>query len=128
VLDLPGGPFIVGGIGLGFVGAGLFNFYRGVTRKFREKLKLRKMSDAEDKAYCAIGVVVFVARGIVFGLIGVFLIRAAYQYDPEEAVGIDGALAELAQASYGPLLLGLTAAGLFAFGLYSFVEARYREV
>jgi hypothetical protein len=29
---------------------------------------------------------------------------------------------------YGPFLLGLVAAGLFAFGLYSFVEARYREV
>ena len=128
VLDLPGGPFIVAGIGLGFVAAGLFNFYRGVTRKFREKLKLRKMSDAEDKAYTVIGVVGFVARGVVFSLIGIFLLRAAYQYDPKEAVGIDGALAELAQAAYGPFLLGFTAAGLFAFGLYSFVEARYREV
>jgi len=103
------------------------NVYRGVTRKFREKLKLRKMSDFEDKAY-SVGLIGFVARGVVFGLIGSFLLRAAYQYDPEEAVGIDGALAELAQASYGPFLLGLTAAGLFAFGLYSFVEARYREV
>jgi hypothetical protein len=128
LLDLPAGPLLVGAAGLAFVGAGLWNVYRGVTTKFREKLKLRKLSDAEDKAYTVIGVVGFVARGVVFGLIGVFLIRAAYQYDPQEAVGIDGALAELAQASYGPLLLGLTAAGLFAFGLYSFVEARYREV
>jgi Domain of Unknown Function (DUF1206) len=128
VLDLPGGPFLVGGVGLAFIGAGLFNLYRGVTRNFREKLKLRKMSEAEDKLYTVIGVVGFAARGVVFSLIGVFLIRAAYQYDPEEAVGIDGALSELAQASYGPFLLGLVAAGLFAFGLYSFVEARYREV
>ena len=128
VLDLPGGPYLVAGAGLGFVAAGLFNFYRGLTRKFREKLKLVKMSKAEDRAYTVIGVVGFVARGVVFSLIGIFLLRAAYQYDPKEAVGIDGALAELAQASYGPFLLGLTAAGLFAFGLYSFVEARYREV
>lgn len=128
VLDLPAGPLIVGAIGAGFLAAGVFNLYRGSTGKFREKLKLVKLSDAEDSAYTAIGVVGFVARGIVFGLIGLFLVRAAYQYDPEEAVGIDGALAEIAHASYGPLLLGLTAAGLFAFGLYSFVEARYREV
>jgi hypothetical protein len=128
LLDLPAGPLIVGALGLGFAAAGLFNLYRGVTRSFREKLKLVKMSEAEDKAYTVIGVVGFAARGVVFGLIGVFLIRAAYQYDPKEAVGIDGALAELVHASYGPLLLGLTAAGLFAFGLYSFVEARYREV
>jgi Domain of Unknown Function (DUF1206) len=128
VLDLPAGPLLVAGVGLGLVGAGLFNLYRGVTRSFRDKLKLRKLSDAEDKAYTVIGVVGFVARGIVFSLIGAFLIRAAYQYDPKEAVGLDGALAELAQASYGTFLLGFVAAGLFAFGLYSLVEARYREV
>ena len=128
VLDLPAGPFLVGAVGLGFVAAGLFNVYRGVTRKFREKLKLRKLSDAEDKAYTVIGVAGFVARGVVFALIGVFLVRAAYQYDPKEAVGIDGALSEIVHTPYGPLLLGLVAAGLFAFGLYSFVEARYREV
>jgi hypothetical protein len=128
VLDLPAGPYLVGGVGLAFLAAGLFNLYRGLTRNFRKKLKLRKMSAAEDKAYTVIGVAGFVARGVVFGLIGAFLVRAAYQYDPKETVGIDGALAELAHASYGPFLLGLTAAGLFAFGLYSFVEARYREV
>jgi Domain of Unknown Function (DUF1206) len=128
VLDLPAGPLIVGAVGLAFIAGGLFNLYRGVTRKFREKLKLRKLSDAEDKAYTAIGVAGFVARGVVFSLIGIFLVRAAYQYDPKEAVGIDGALSEIVHTSYGPVLLGLVAAGLFAFGLYSFVEARYREV
>jgi Domain of Unknown Function (DUF1206) len=128
VLDLPAGPLLVGGVGLAFLAAAAFNVYRGLTRKFREKLKLREMSETEDKAYTVVGVVGFVARGVVFGLIGVFLIRAAYQYDPQEAVGLGGALSELAHASYGPFLLGLTAAGLFAFGLYSFVEARYREV
>ena len=128
VLDLPAGPLLVAGVGLGFLAAAAFNLYRGATRKFREKLKLRKLSAAEDKAYTVVGVVGFLARGVVFGLIGVFLIRAAYQYDPEEAVGLGGALSELAHASYGPFLLGLVAAGLFAFGLYSFVEARYREV
>jgi hypothetical protein len=127
-LDLPAGRYLVAGVGLAFGAAGLFNVYRGVTRSFRKKLKLRKMSELEDKAYSVIGAIGFVARGVVFGLIGVFLVRAAYQYDPKEAVGIGGALAEVAQASYGPFLLGLTAAGLFAFGLYSFVEARYREV
>lgn len=128
VLELPLGPWLVGAVGLAFVAAGLFNLYRGITRKFREKLKLRKLSEAEDEAYTVVGVAGFVARGVVFGLIGIFLVRAAYQYDAREAVGIDGALAELAHASYGPVLLGLTAAGLFAFGLFSFVEARYREV
>jgi Domain of Unknown Function (DUF1206) len=128
VLDLPAGQLLVGAVGLAFIGAGLWNVYRGLSGKFREKLKLVELNEAEDKAYTAIGAVGFVARGVVFGLVGAFLIRAAYQYDPEEAVGLDGALSEIVHSPYGPYLLGLTAAGLFAFGLYSFVEARYREV
>jgi hypothetical protein len=64
----------------------------------------------------------------VFGLIGAFLVKAALEYDPDEAIGIDGALAKLAGASYGSLLLGLTAAGLIAFGLFCAVQARYRRI
>jgi len=128
LLDLPAGPLIVGAAGLAFIGGGLWNFYRGLSGKFREKLKLRKMSEVEDKAFTVVGTFGIVARGVVFTLVGVFLVRAAYQYDPKEAVGLDGALSEIAQAPYGLFLLGVVAAGLFAFGLYSLAEARYREV
>ena len=65
---------------------------------------------------------------VVFGLVGFFLVRAAYQYDPKEAVGLDGALAQLLRQPYGPVLLGLVAAGLLAYGFYCYVEARYRDV
>ena len=54
--------------------------------------------------------------------------RAAWQYDPQETVGLDGALAKIARADYGPWLLGLTAVGLFCYGLFCFAEARWREV
>jgi hypothetical protein len=74
------------------------------------------------------GVVGHVARAIVFGLIGIFVIRAALEYDPKEAIGLDGALRKLAQAEYGPWLLGVTAAGLVAYGVYCLVDARYRDV
>jgi hypothetical protein len=56
------------------------------------------------------------------------VIRAAIQYDPSEAIGLDGALQKLAAADYGPYLLGLTAAGLIAYGVYCLVDARYRDV
>ena len=65
---------------------------------------------------------------VVFGLIGYFLINAAVDYKPKESVGLDGALSALAQASYGPVLLGIVAAGLIAFGAYSMADARYRRV
>jgi hypothetical protein len=58
----------------------------------------------------------------------VFVIRAALQYDPKEAIGLDGALQKLASADYGPYLLGFTAAGLIAYGLYCLADARFRDV
>jgi hypothetical protein len=54
--------------------------------------------------------------------------KAAVDYSPKEAIGLDGALQKLAQASYGPWLLGLTAAGLIAYGVYCLVDARLRDV
>jgi hypothetical protein len=74
------------------------------------------------------GVVGHAARGVVFGLVGVFLAKAAIEYDPNEAIGVDGALLKVANASYGTLLLGLVAAGLVAYAVYCLVEARYRRI
>ena len=68
------------------------------------------------------------ARAVVFALIGIFLTKAALEYDPDEAIGLDGALQKLAEASYGALLLGVTAAGLICYALYCLVDARYRDV
>ena len=65
---------------------------------------------------------------VVFALIGYFLLRAAIDFDPDKAVSLDGALSALAHASYGPLLLGIVAAGLIAFAAYSLADARYRKV
>ena len=39
-----------------------------------------------------------------------------------------GALAKLANHSYGPLLLGIVSAGLIVFGAYSLSDARYRRI
>jgi hypothetical protein len=59
---------------------------------------------------------------------GYFLIKAALDYDPKEAVSLDGALAKLANSAGGPFVLGAVAVGLLGFGLYSFMDARYRRV
>jgi hypothetical protein len=75
-----------------------------------------------------IGTFGHLARMVFFGLVGVFLIRAAVEYNPKKAVGLDGALAKVDHASYGPVLLGLVAAGLIAFGVYSLSDARYRRI
>jgi hypothetical protein len=128
VLELPAGRFLVAGVGLGVMVAGAVIFLRGLTGRFRENLKLRKMSKVEERVVTIVGAVGHYARAVVFGLIGFFLVRAAWQYDPKETVGLDGALAEIVRQDYGDTLLGLVAAGLLSYALYCFVQARYREV
>ena len=64
----------------------------------------------------------------MFALIGYGVIKAALDYSPRSAIGLDGALAKLAHGSYGPLLLGVVAAGFVCFALFSLVEARYRKI
>jgi hypothetical protein len=128
VLGWPAGPWLVGAAGAGFLVAGAFNVYRSFTGKFRKDLKESQMARAAQPWAIAVGVVGHAARGAVFALIGLFLVRAAVQYDPRETIGLDGALRKLAEQPYGGLLLGLVAAGLLAYALFCFVAARYRAV
>jgi Domain of Unknown Function (DUF1206) len=65
---------------------------------------------------------------VVFLLIGYGIINAALDYDPHNAIGLDGALQKLAHNSYGPALLGIVAAGLIGFALYCIADARYRRL
>jgi uncharacterized membrane protein YidH (DUF202 family) len=128
VLGWPGGRLIVGAVGLAVIGVGIWNLYRGLARKFEDKWRMGKLTPSVKKWGSRAGVAGHVARFVVFGLIGVFLVKAALDYKPNDAIGIDGALQKLAHASYGPFLLGLTAAGLVAYGLYCLVDARLRDV
>jgi hypothetical protein len=128
VLGWPGGQLLVGLAGLIIIGVGLEQGYRGIKKSFLEKSKTEEMSERVKRAFTALGVFGHLARMVVFVLIGYFLLRAAIDFDPDEAVSLDGALAALAKASYGPLLLGIVAAGLIGFAAYSIADARYRKV
>lgn len=128
LLSWPAGTWLVGIAGAIVIGVGLWNAYRGLSRKFEDKWRTGEMGGAARTWGGRAGVVGHLARGVVFTLIGAFVIKAAVQYDPKEAIGLDGALQKLAAAAYGPYLLGLTAAGLIAYGLYCLVDARYRDV
>src|SRR4051794_7528378 len=83
VLAWPLGRELVFAVALGVAGAAAFNVYRGVTRKFAEKL--RRMDEGTERAAVASGVVGHLARGVVFGLVAWFLAKAAVQYDAQDA-------------------------------------------
>jgi hypothetical protein len=86
------------------------------------------MSEEERRAFMLLGRIGISARAIVFGLVGYFVLRAAIDFNPHKALGVDGALARVHQEPFGPWLLGLVAAGLLAFAGFSFAESRYRRL
>jgi hypothetical protein len=128
VFGWPAGTWLVGIAGAVLIGIGLYQGYRGLSKDFLKDSKTEQMSARVRHWIEWIGTVGHLARMVVFGLVGVFLIKAAVDFNPNKAVGLDGALAKLAHQSYGPFLLGLVAAGLVAFGLYSLSDARYRRI
>ena len=128
IFGWPGGTWLVGIGGAVLVGIGLCQGYRGLTRDFLKDSKAEQLSARMRSWIEWIGSFGHLARMVVFGLVGVFLIKAAIDYNPNKAVGLDGALAKIAHASYGPFLLGIVAAGLIAFGAYSLSDARYRRI
>ncbi len=127
-LEQPLGRWLVALVGLAFIGAGLFNLYRAVTQRFRKDLKEGEMEREERRSYAVIGVLGHLVRALLFALVGWFFVKAAREYAPKEAIGLDGALRKVVQAEHGDLLLGCVAAGLVAYALFCFVQARYREV
>jgi hypothetical protein len=127
-LTWPGGRWLVAAVGLGFLGAALFNAYRAVTQKFEEKWYVEDLGEGTLRILAGLGSVGLLARFVVFGLIGLFLVKAAYEYDPQEAIGLDGALRKLVDGAYGGALLGALAAGLLCYAIFCFAEARYRRV
>ncbi|AZS83117.1 DUF1206 domain-containing protein [Streptomyces griseoviridis] len=127
-LGLPGGQWIVGLAGVGVVAAGVWIGVRAVRRKYHDKLKLGEMSRRTRQLVDVTGVGGGAARGLVFATAGVFAVRAAIDYEPDRAKGLDDTLRSLAHTPLGPWLLVCVALGFMLFGLFSFALARWRKV
>jgi hypothetical protein len=128
VFGWPGGVWIVGIAGAVMIGVGLYQGYRGITQQFLEDSKTEKMGPWLREWFGRIGTVGHLARMVVFGLVGIFLIKAALDSHAGTAVGLDGALAKVLHQPYGAWALGIVAAGFVAFAFYSLIDARYRRI
>jgi hypothetical protein len=122
------GRWLVGIAGLAVAGAGLFQLYKAYAAKFTEILKWGEMSAAERAWTTRLGRFGLAARGVVYGVIGSFLVRAALRFDPGEVGGSGEALTTLARPPLGMWAMGIVAVGLAAYGLYMFAVARYCRI
>ena len=128
VFSWPAGRWLVAIAGVVLAGVACYQLIRGLRKKFLDDSKTDEMSQFVFKGFTVLGTIGHVARAVVFGLVAVFLIKAAYDYKANEAIGLDGALGKLYDGAYGAWLLGTVAAGLIAFACFSLLEAQYRKI
>jgi len=129
VLGWPAGRELVVVGGLVVIGVFVYQIRSALKQDFEEGLELRQAPGWVCRLVTLAGTIGMVARAVVFLPIGVFLVVAAVQSDPQHSKGLDAELALLARQSWwGPTLLGAVALGLVVFALYSGLEARYRRV
>ena len=128
ILHYPAGVFLVVLIVLVVLGLAGYMFYRAYSANFKQKLALQEMQGQVRKWGIYLGRFGYAAMGVVFCIVGLFLVVAAVQHNPNDAKGLDSALQVLLHQSAGPILLAIVALGLFSYGVYSFVEARYRRM
>ena len=128
VMQQPFGRWLVGIGGAIIIGIGFYRIYEAYKTKFRKMLNLSELNPQQEKWLVNISRFGIAARGVVFVMLGFFVIQAAKNYDPQKVKGLDGALLTLAQQPYGKILLAVMALGLIAYAVYLLLQARYRRI
>ena len=121
-----GKPVVVA-IGVAIVVAALFIVRHGIAKRFVEEHDYSSANAATRRGVVRLGQVGYAALGGIYGIAGVLVVVAAVQSEPKKATGLDVALKTLASQPYGPVMLFVIAAGLLAFAVFCFFDARFRR-
>ena len=128
VMQHPAGRIAVAVAGAAFLARGLYGLYRALRADLLRHLALENATVVARRRMRWLARAGTTAAGVVYGVVGWLLILAAWRYDPDKAVGVEGALQNLREQPYGTWLLGTVAVGLVAAGLFEIFKGRYRIV
>jgi hypothetical protein len=128
LLHEPYGRPLVIAIGIAVITIGAVSGYRGLTGRYRSKLKANELGPTTNRRLDEVAVIGLIGRGAAFGLVGVFLVKAAIAFDARQAAGLDGALKSLGASAWGDVVIVAVGIGLVAYGALSGLESRYRRV
>ncbi|MGO1500117.1 MAG: DUF1206 domain-containing protein [Marinobacter sp.] len=125
LMSQPFGRWLVGAVGLVMIGVGIAHGIKGAKAQFADNFDMPARTQRWAYPICRFGLMI---RGLVFMVVGTFFIVAAYNVNPDEAGGIAEVFGTFRAQPFGMWLMAFVAAGLFAFGAYSMLEAFYRRV
>jgi hypothetical protein len=126
LLAKPFGAWLIGIIGFATIAGSIFGeVIPGMRGSFRSDLDLARRSRSEHRWAMRMGRIGIITRGIVFAIIGIYFVAAAFHANPHHQTGTDGALLGLARQPFGLALLGGAGLGLIVFGVFSMMCARW---
>ena len=125
LLQQPFGPFLLGLAAIGIIAAGLIQIWKGASKEYQKHVRIPPAHEKGLNFICRFGLI---ARGALLAIVGGFVLYAAFTVSPDNAGGITEALDYVHGLPFGRWLYGLAALGLVAFGGYSIVQARYRQL
>lgn len=123
ILQAPGGPWILGALGVVVCGFACYQAYRSYSANFMHHLRLK--SPERRRLLQISGRVGYGARANVFGISGYFLLRTAIEQQPAMVKGTEGAFDYLSGQPWGHWLVGTVALGLIGYGAYSVLKGAF---
>src|SRR5579862_6078417 len=127
VLGWPGGRELVGLAAAVLVVIAGVTAYWALSRRFKESLSTEAMSPSTERLVTTLGVIGLTSLGAVCAIVAWFLMKAAVEFNPQDAVSLGGALAKLAHADYGSARLGVVATGVIVFAAFDLFQARFHR-
>jgi hypothetical protein len=128
ILALPGGRWVIGAAGLVLIGVCGWQLLVAVRGHFEETLHTEDMTGQLRALVRLVARIGIPARALALVPVGAALVVAAVRVRPQAAKGLDAVLGELADSGAGRVLVAVVACGFAIFGVYSLLEARYRQV
>jgi hypothetical protein len=123
LLSKPYGEWLAGIGAAIMIGVGIYQAYYGLSEKYRKHVD-KAGNTANKKILLTAGKIGYIARGIVWLIVGWLFTKAALHSNAKEAGDTSKAFSFL-EASYGPYLLAAVAVGLICYGLFNFIRVRY---
>lgn len=126
VMEYTGGRWLIALVGVGLLGACAYFVRRAVTKDFASQIRPASVGPVSYRNLIRLGQVGWIGRAAMLGLIGFFLVRAAWMFDPEEAQGLDGALRDATDSTFGMAVALVVAVGLLVYGTFCVLSAPNR--
>jgi len=126
LLNKPFGEWLPGLVAAIIIGVGIYQIYYGVSEKYRKHVD-KANNSANKEILLTAGKIGYVARGIVWLVIGWLFIKAAGNSNSDQQGDTSKAFGFLAEASYGSYILAAVGFGLICYGVFNFIRVRYES-